>query len=69
MGDNYEEVKKESKEAIVKYMTLMPKVTKESVQPKTRNYVYVEASNLTKNEEEVEETQKNLLTSSYSYWY
>lgn len=31
IGGNYKEVKKEIEEAIVKYMTSMPKVTKESV--------------------------------------
>ena len=58
MGDNYEEVKKEIEEAIVKYKTSMPKVTKESAQTKKSSLVYVEASTPNDGKEEVEEAQK-----------
>ena len=50
---NYEDVRKETKEAIIKYMTTVPEV---SVQPKVESPVYVQASTPSNDEEEVEET-------------
>lgn len=50
MGANYEEFRKEIEEAIVRYMTSMPKIIKDSVQPETTSPVYVEASTPTKGE-------------------
>ena len=57
MGGGYEEVKKEIEEAIVKYMTLVPIVTKVSVQTKPKSLVYVQESTPSNDEKEVEETQ------------
>ena len=55
MEGNYEDVWKEIEEAIVKYMTLVPIVEKESVQTKLEIPMYVYASTTSSDEEEVEE--------------
>ena len=54
MESNYEEVRQETEEAIVKYMSLVPKV---SVQCKPDSLVYVQEDSLSKDEEEAEGTQ------------
>lgn len=58
MGGNYEDVRKEIEEAIVKHMTSVPSVLMESTQPQLDSPVYVEANTPTDDEEEVEEIQQ-----------
>lgn len=53
MGGKCEDVRKETKEAIVKYMTTVPKV---GAQSKPEILVYVQVHTLSREEEEVEET-------------
>lgn len=55
MGSNYEDVKKEKKETIVKFMTSVPMV---SAQSKPESPVYVEENTPSSNEEEEEETHQ-----------
>ena len=54
MGGNYEDVTKETKEAIIKFTTIVPEVT---VQSKPNNPVYVERHTPSSDEKEVDEPQ------------
>lgn len=56
MGGNYEDVRMETKEAIVKHMSSLPLVSKESAHPQQDNPTYVEANTPIDDKEEVEET-------------
>ena len=44
MGGNYEEVNKEIEEAIMKYMTFVPSVTKESALSREESPMFIEVS-------------------------
>ena len=53
MGENYEDVRKETEETIVKYMTLVSKV---GAQSKPESLVYVQVHTPSREEEEEDET-------------
>ena len=54
MGGNYEEVRKEIEDAVVKLMALVLEV---SAQSKPKSLVYVQVSTPSRNGKEVEDTQ------------
>lgn len=58
MGGSYEDLRKETKQAIVKHMPLVPTIEKESEKCKPESPVNVKVSTPSSDEEEVEETHQ-----------